>query len=265
MNLCLQRRLKTASDGGAVQYHGFTLVELLVAIAIVAILASLLLGSFSQAKAKALSTACKNNLRQMGIALNMYAHESGYYPPRAHWDKSVNQFITYAWPAHLLPLAANNAAVFRCPARSADYSWPTNRSPLGYDFPLNIDPGTTRFSYGYNGFGAASVGGFGLSLAMEALISANQVKVPADMIAIADSNGDGVRDGEIAFMRPSAVSPVPFPPGDVHSKGANVAFCDGHVEWQKQGKWIELTESAARRWNNDNLPHRELWFGGKAP
>ncbi|MGC8744828.1 MAG: hypothetical protein ACP5T0_13200 [Verrucomicrobiia bacterium] len=104
----------------------------------------------------------------------------------------MNQFITYAWTAYLLPFVANNTTMFRCPVRNADYSCPTNRSPLGHDFPLNIDPGTTRFNYGYNGFGAASVGGFGLSIAMEALISASQVKVPANMIAIADSNGDAV-------------------------------------------------------------------------
>ncbi|MCS7091070.1 MAG: hypothetical protein RMN51_03300 [Verrucomicrobiota bacterium] len=80
------------------------------------------------------------------------------------------------------------------------------------------------------------------------------------MIAIGDSDGSGLGDGSISFMRPQVGSPPDFPPGDVHKKGANIVFCDGHVEWQKQAKWIELTAQAARRWHYDNQPHPECWY-----
>ncbi|MCZ2153499.1 MAG: hypothetical protein LC114_06300 [Bryobacterales bacterium] len=79
------------------------------------------------------------------------------------------------------------------------------------------------------------------------------------MIAIADSAGGG----DIHFFRYRGV-PV-APPGDLHNRGANVVFCDGHVEWQRQGKWIEFNETAARRWHNDNQPHREAWVVGTPP
>ena len=84
------------------------------------------------------------------------------------------------------------------------------------------------------------------------------------MIALGDSDGNGAMDGDIAFCRfPTMGGPsmLLWPPGTVHKSGANIVFCDGHVEWAKQSKWIELKEETARRWNNDNKPHRELWFG----
>jgi prepilin-type processing-associated H-X9-DG protein len=46
---------------------------------------------------------------------------------------------------------------------------------------------------------------------------------------------------------------------DRHRRGANLVFCDGHVEFAKQNKWIESTAFARRRWNNDNQPHPETW------
>ena len=60
--------------------HGFTLVELLVVIALIAILAALLLPALAKAKASAQSAACKSNLRQLGMALNMYAQDNKKYP-----------------------------------------------------------------------------------------------------------------------------------------------------------------------------------------
>lgn len=241
--------------------NGFTLIELLVVLAVIGLLAALLLPTLAGVKSTARSAACKSNLRQLGIALTSFAHENGHFPADEYVDHSISQYLTYVWPAHLLPGVGSNTATFRCPATTPEFAWPTNFSPRGYSFPLNIDIGTTRFSYGYNAWAVARVNGLGLGGAPGSEIRESRVLNPSEMIALGDSDGNGYRDGDIGFHRVAGPGgPQPrSPPGDRHKNGANIVFCDGHVEWLRQAKWIERTDEAARRWNNDNKAHSELW------
>ncbi|MFG0335605.1 MAG: DUF1559 domain-containing protein [Maioricimonas sp. JB049] len=85
---------------------GFTLIELLVVIAIIAILIALLLPAVQQAREAARRTQCRNNLKQLGLALHNYADANRYLPPGAAVDLNVTSTGNNgSWGVHgrLLP------------------------------------------------------------------------------------------------------------------------------------------------------------------
>jgi prepilin-type N-terminal cleavage/methylation domain-containing protein len=89
--------------------NAFTLIELLVVIAIIAILAAILFPVFAQARAKARQTTALSNMKQIGLAMMMYAQDYDNFMPGYSWPES------YIIGAKLQPYI-KNAGIFKDPA-----------------------------------------------------------------------------------------------------------------------------------------------------
>ena len=149
---------------------GFTLIELLVVIAIIAILAAILFPVFARARRAAQRTSCLNNLKQMGIAVNMY--ESDWddryplvtgpgrifddpgvpgsvagtipgYPWRSYNYRNMNPSSTGGekrWFQNLVSPYARNRKIFMCPAVTDNGKW-------------RVGGATATYLYNRHGFG----------------------------------------------------------------------------------------------------------------
>jgi prepilin-type N-terminal cleavage/methylation domain-containing protein len=142
---------------------GFTLLELLVVIAVITILAGFLLVALSAAKNRARRMGCLNNLRQINLAVRMYCNDSADASPSlGAAAASTNIFTLYSGYKQLMsqyvglnPTSARQSKLFTCPADSFYASifymsnlWQNVQKPL-HEQPL-LDYSSYAFSGGDN-------------------------------------------------------------------------------------------------------------------
>jgi prepilin-type N-terminal cleavage/methylation domain-containing protein/prepilin-type processing-associated H-X9-DG protein len=201
--------------------RAFTLVELLVVIAVIAVLAALLLPALSKAKATAQATACLNNLRQWGLATQVYVADNDDYLPRegtnanpqaAAGDLNPNNKAWYIQ----LPQTMNLPPYLNMPWRTnpaADVSGTVWLCPSN---PRRCDASTLKnnlFHYclndGFDGVGAKDHTDIKLSAIPVA---------PVSVVWLFDSKNL------------PAWGSVNYAHTNLHGKGANFVFLDGHAK-----------------------------------
>jgi prepilin-type N-terminal cleavage/methylation domain-containing protein len=89
--------------------RGFTLVELLVVIAIIGILVAMLLPAINAAREAARRSACTNNLKQIGIAVNNYLNAQRRYPASTETYGQIGQYSYMTWTIAIMPYLEERA------------------------------------------------------------------------------------------------------------------------------------------------------------
>ncbi|HUA65508.1 MAG TPA: prepilin-type N-terminal cleavage/methylation domain-containing protein [Alphaproteobacteria bacterium] len=138
--------------------NAFTLVELLVVIAVIAIVAGLLFPALNDAKGRAERTVCANNLRQIGVGIRMYCDDSSDSSPagKVPWIAYKELMKNYVG---LRGKSSANDRIFTCPADTFCYEMARGANGY-YNVWTNYSRGLHEFrgydysSYSFNGFNA---------------------------------------------------------------------------------------------------------------
>jgi len=203
------------------RYSGFTLIDLLVVIAIIAFFAACVTPNHSNAKKQTQGASCLGNLKKLQIAWQMYADDNaGRLPINASDGNGAfaasppNSWVTGDAKLGTNEADIRNGTIFRYDRDTRIYRCPSDLS-LVYQSTL-----PRLRSYSMNAW---------LSGMPESPVNYSQVSTPSQVFVLLDEEENSIDDG-FFLIRYSPDSTWPNMPSDRHACGANLSFADGHCE-----------------------------------
>lgn len=214
------------------QKSGFTLIEVLITIAIIAILAAMLLPALSKAKDRAQTIACLSNVKQLDLAWQLYPHDNNdlLVPnnsvlgiPGTSWcfgSATVDTTTTNIENGMLFQYN-RSVAIYHCPA---DFSTVINIPTLPRNRSYNMSQSVNGYPE-YDTFLLTHIPWFK---------KFTQIKAPNvdQCLVFIDENDKTMQDAEFGMPTTSYGGATTWwdMPSNRHGQGANLSFADGHVE-----------------------------------
>lgn len=255
-------------DGtGRGRRSAFSLIELLVVVGVIALLLAILIPSLCAAREQVQALKCASNLRNLGLAFQMYADEyGGFVMPLAYFHEGA---VTYWWgrddpegidhhagfTSPYLPSALEDGGAYECPTQA----WGTYEAVQG-------ESGEISSTYGYNGYYLApsQTPGWSFTIGHRPWQKIERLRRPAEIFVFADAmiDWDGLLKNTALLDPPYLFGGRswrvnPYPTTSFRHRGrSNIAHADGHASsYAARVEWLVSADLKIGSVRASNDPH----------